>query len=69
MFEARNCQKTATNKEKVLFYQDNALGHKLIPMMAKLHELDFELLLDPPCSLDLAPCDYWLFADLAPMKK
>ena len=51
-------------KKKVLFHQDNALCHKLIATMAKLHELHFELLLHSPCSPDLAPSDYWLFADL-----
>ena len=58
-------KKTATNeKEKVLFHQDNALCHKSIATMAKLHELHFKLLLHPPYSPDLAPSDYWLFADL-----
>ena len=51
-------------KKKVLFHQDNAPCHKLITMMAKLHELYFELLLHPPYSLDLTPSDYWLFVDL-----
>ena len=32
----------------------NALCHKSIAMMAKLHELHFELLLQPPYSPDLA---------------
>ena len=32
--------------------------------MAKLNELSFELLPHPPYSPDLAPSDYWLFADL-----
>ncbi|XP_018340261.1 PREDICTED: uncharacterized protein LOC108747353 [Trachymyrmex septentrionalis] len=35
--------------------------------MAKLHELNFELLPHPPYSPDLAPSDYWLFADLKKM--
>ena len=35
--------------------------------MAKLHELNFELLPHPPYSPDLAPYDYWLFADLKKM--
>ena len=35
--------------------------------MAKLHELHFKLLPHPPYSLDLAPSDYWLFADLKRM--
>ena len=63
--EGRNRQKTARNeKEKVFFHQDNALRHKLIATMAKLYELHFELLPQPPYSPDLAPSDYWLFADL-----
>ena len=54
-------------KKKVLFHQDNALGHKLIATMAKLHEWYFELLLYPPYSPDLVPSDYWLSADLKRM--
>ena len=36
-------------------------------MMAKLHELHFELLPHPPYSLDLTSSDYWQFADLKRM--
>ncbi len=58
-------KKTATDeKDKMLFHQDNATCHKLITMIAKLHELHFILLLHPPYSSDLAPSNYWLFADL-----
>ena len=32
-------------------------------MIAKLHELNFELLPHPSSSPDLAPSDYWPFAD------
>ena len=35
--------------------------------MAKLHELHFELLPHPSYSPDLAPSDYYLFADLKSM--
>ena len=35
--------------------------------MAKLSELGYELLPHPPYSSDLAPSDYWLFADLKKM--
>ena len=49
-------------KKKILFHQDNAPCHKSIKTMAKLHELNFELLPHPPYSPDLAPSDYWLFA-------
>ena len=50
-------------KKKVLFHQDNALCHKSIRTMAKLHELHFQLLLYS----DLAPSDYGLFANLRRM--
>ena len=65
-------------KKKVLFHPDNALCHKSMKKMVKLNELRFELLPHPPYSPDLAPSDYWLFADLkkcsrerdlAPIKK
>lgn len=32
--------------------------------MAKLHEMKFNLLLHPPCFQDMAPSNYYLFADL-----
>lgn len=54
-------------KKKVLFHQDNAPCHKSIKTMAKLHELGFELLPHPPYSPDLAPSDFFLFADLKRM--
>ena len=50
-------------KKKVLLHQDNASCHESIPTMTKL----YELLLHPPYSLNLAPSDYWLFADLKRM--
>ena len=54
-------------KKKVLFHQNNALCHKSMAMMAKLHELHFKLLPQPAYSPDLAPNDNWLFADLKMM--
>ena len=54
-------------KKKVLFHQDNAPYYKSIATMAKLHELHFELLPYTPYSLDLAPSNYWLFADFKRM--
>jgi [histone H3]-lysine36 N-dimethyltransferase SETMAR len=35
--------------------------------MAMLHELGYELLPHSPFSPDLAPCDFFLFADLKKM--
>ena len=42
-------------KKDVLFHQDNAPCHKSIATIAKLHELHFELLPQPPYSPDLVP--------------
>ena len=44
-------------KKKVLFHQDNAPCHKSIATMAKLYELQFELLPHPLYSPDLGPSD------------
>jgi [histone H3]-lysine36 N-dimethyltransferase SETMAR len=54
-------------KNKVLFHQDNAPLHKSIKTTTKLQELGYELLLHPPYSPDLAPSDFFLFADLKRM--
>ena len=54
-------------KKKVLLHQHNAQCRKSLATMAKLHELGFELLQHPPDSPDLAPRDYYLFADLKKM--
>lgn len=54
-------------KKKVLFHQDNAPCHKSMNTMVKLHDLHFELLPHPPYSPDLAPSDFYLFANLKKM--
>lgn len=54
-------------KKKVLFHQDNAPCHKSQRTMVKMHELHIELLPHPPYSPDLAPSDFYLFADLKRM--
>ena len=56
-------------KKKELFRKDNALCHKSITTMVKIHELHFELLSQPPYSPDLAASNYWLFADINRMLK
>ena len=48
---------------------DNAPCHKWLATMAKLNGLSFELLPRPPYSPDLAPSDYYLFADLKKCSK
>ena len=54
-------------KKNVPFHQDNVPCHKLIAIMAKLHELYFKLLPHPPYSPDLASSNYQLSADLKRM--
>ena len=70
-FEGQN-RKRATarphmKKKKIIFHQDNAPCHKSMKTMAKLSKLGYELLPHPRYSPDLAPSDYWLFADLKKM--
>ena len=50
-------------KRKVLFHQDIAPCHKSIETMEKLQELHFKLLPHSSYFPDLAPSDWWLFAD------
>ena len=54
-------------KKKVLFHQDNAPCQKSMKTMFKLNKLSIKLLPHPPYSPNLAPSDYWLFADLEKM--
>ena len=71
-FLVRSNEEIAKNdpikKKKVLFHEDNAPFHKSIATTAKLHDLHFELLSHLPYSPDLAPRDYYLFADLKGMR-
>jgi len=53
--------------KKVLFHHDNFSCHESMETMAKLKELHFELLPHPPYSPDLAPSEYWLFAETKKM--
>lgn len=63
--------------KKGMFYQDNALCHKLMKTMTELHELRFELLPYLPHFPDLATSDFFdsqnlkgsLEGKFAPMKK
>jgi len=51
-------------KKKVLFHHDNAPAHTSALPKAKFVELGYELLPHPPCSPDLATCDFFLFPNL-----
>ena len=54
-------------KKKPLFQQDTALVHKSMKTMVKLNDLRFELLPHTPYSPNLAPSDFYPFADLKKM--
>jgi transposase len=51
-------------KEKIIFYQDNAPAQKNSLAMGKLRDLHYELLEQPPCAPDLASSDFYLFPEL-----
>ena len=51
-------------KKKVRFHQDKARVHTCAVSMAKLYELEYELVPHPLYSLDLASSDYFLFTNL-----
>ncbi len=44
-----------------LILRDNALGHKAAHTITRMAETDMQSVRHPPYSLDLAPCDFWLF--------
>jgi len=51
-------------RKKIIFHQDNAPLHTSVIAMAKLYELRYELLQQPPYSPDLVPSDFHLFPKL-----
>ncbi|KAF7268713.1 hypothetical protein GWI33_018193 [Rhynchophorus ferrugineus] len=54
-------------KNIVLLHQVNAPYHKLVKMMAKIHEFGFDLLPHPPYSPDLATSNHFLLSDVKRM--
>lgn len=54
--------KIRTVKKKVLFYHYDAPAHTV--KVKIIHELQFELLLHVPYSLDLASLDFFLFPEM-----
>ena len=46
------------------FPQDNAPVHNSIFVTDYLSKMGNKTVAPPPCSLDLAPCDFWLFPKL-----
>ncbi|KAG5327048.1 SETMR methyltransferase, partial [Acromyrmex heyeri] len=52
------------NRREVVFHHDNARLHISLITRQKLRELDWEVLMHPPYSPDIAPSDYHLFRSL-----
>ena len=46
------------------FHQDNAPVHNSILVTNYLSKIGIKTVPHPPCSPDLAPCDFWLFSKL-----
>ena len=52
------------NRKRVIFHQDNARPHVSLMTRQKLLQLDWEVLIHPPYSPDIAPLDFRLFWSL-----
>ena len=52
------------NRKCILFYQDNTRLHVSLMTRQKLLQLDWEVLIHPPYSPDMAPLDFHLFWSL-----
>ena len=52
------------NRKRIIFHQDNARPHVSLMTRQKLLQLDWEVLIHPPYSLDIAPSDFHLFRSL-----
>ncbi|GFW78666.1 putative DD34D transposase [Trichonephila clavipes] len=52
------CIFESANRRGAVFHQDNAMPYTSVMTHQKLWELDWEVLMHPPYSLDLAPNDY-----------
>ncbi|XP_035723709.1 histone-lysine N-methyltransferase SETMAR-like [Vespa mandarinia] len=52
------------NRKGVVFHQDNARPHTSLVSRQKLLQLEWDTMLHPPYSPDLAPSDYYLFRSL-----
>ena len=57
-------QPALVNRRQVLFLQDNARPHVARITLAKIAELNWEIMLHPPYSPDISPTDFHLFLSL-----
>ena len=54
-------KRPTTGVKDVLLHHDNASPHKAKIVKDYSEEQELQVLPHPPCSPDLAPCDFWLF--------
>ena len=52
------------NRKGIVFHQDNARPHTSFVTRQKLPQLEWDVLMHPPYSPDLAPSDYYLIRSL-----
>ena len=57
-------EKKASSRRKVMLLHDNARPHVAKAVKETLMQLEWEVLLHPAYSLDLAPSDYYLFQSM-----
>lgn len=64
-FKRRNQEKYCYNAKKVIFHHEKTPAHTSFIAMAKLHELLYELLSYPPCSVgDILTKKKWMLGNI-----
>ena len=66
-FYQKRRPRTGVCRIKVLHDTSNTLAHKSAMVQEYLKESGLDVLDHPPYSLDLSPCDFWLFPRLKKM--
>lgn len=60
----QNLLQKGVDTSRILFHQDNARPHTALQTLAKIEELGWTKLQQPPYSPDIAPSDYHLFRSM-----
>ncbi len=64
VFAAISEKRPKTGIKNIILHHDNARPHKASLTADYLEDIRVVLMLHPPYSPDLAPCDFWLFKNL-----
>ena len=59
------CAHYFSSHDKIILLHDNARPHVAAPVKTNMETLNWEVLLHPPYSLDIALSDYYLFRSMA----